>query len=94
MHTLTCDSVLCVCVCFRAKGSGTDGVSCRERDLGGKINFLGAGGEVFLCTAQGHVLGCCVLRCCAVQFSSLQFSDSECLLASKEAQKQTSKFTL
>ena len=30
VHTLTCDSVLCVCVCF-SKGSGTDGVSCRER---------------------------------------------------------------
>ena len=38
MHTLTCDSVLCVCVCFRAKGSGTDGVSCRER-FGGQDQF-------------------------------------------------------
>ena len=38
MHTLTCDSVLCVCVCFRDKGSGTDGVSCRER-LGGHDQF-------------------------------------------------------
>ena len=31
MHTLTSDSVLCVRVCSRAKGSGTGGVSCRER---------------------------------------------------------------
>ena len=31
MHTLTCDSVLCVCVCSRAKGSGTGGDTCRER---------------------------------------------------------------
>ena len=31
MHTLTCDSVLFIRVCFRAKGSGTGGVSCRER---------------------------------------------------------------
>ena len=30
MCALTCDSVLCVCVCF-SKGSGTDGVSCREK---------------------------------------------------------------
>ena len=32
MHTsITCDGVLCVRVCSRAKGSGTGGVSCRER---------------------------------------------------------------
>ena len=31
MRTLTCDRVLCVHVCSRAKGSGTGGVSCRER---------------------------------------------------------------
>ena len=30
MCALTCDRVLCVCVCL-SKGSGTDGVSCRER---------------------------------------------------------------
>ena len=45
MHTLTCDSVLCDGVCFRAKGSGTDGVSCRERfggqDLEGKYRMAG-----------------------------------------------------
>ena len=33
-YTLTCDSVLFVCVCFRAWDSGDDGVSYRER-LGG-----------------------------------------------------------
>ena len=38
MHTLTCDSVLCDGVCFRAKGSRTDGVSCRER-FGGHDQF-------------------------------------------------------
>ena len=29
-------------------------VSPAGRDLGGMINFLGAGVEVFLCTAKGH----------------------------------------
>ena len=29
LHTLTCNSVLCVHVCTRTKGSGTGGVSCR-----------------------------------------------------------------
>ena len=35
MHTLTCDSVLCVCVCSRAEGSG----SYRERLGGHHLEF-------------------------------------------------------
>ena len=56
MHTLTCDSVLCVCVCLRAKGSGTDGVSCMER-FGGQDQFPWSWRESILvhCTGSFEV---------------------------------------